>query len=329
VKVEVSYFTSGLTWTMDYVSVADPEEEAMHFTGYVRVYNRSGEEYEDAEVRLIVGNIHLVEKIADLARQRGLPAPALDSMEGIALRRDAAKASFAEAERMMRVQEAPKQIVKEGISEYFMFSVSGEETIANGWSKRMLAVESERTKFDIRYRLRVHQYGPRPVRFFVWKNDADHGLGESPLPDGLVRVFRDNGRDGLSFLGQQLIRYVPAKADIEINLGPDDLVVYERRKAKVERRNFQFRNGHVVGWDEDTQWVGTIRNYRTKPIRFELHRQWPGHVEFSSELPTRLFDYQTVLADFDVAARGRTPYPFTVVTRYGTRATQSKVFLAD
>ena len=31
----------------------------------VRVYNRSGEEYEDAQVRLIVGKINLVEKIAD------------------------------------------------------------------------------------------------------------------------------------------------------------------------------------------------------------------------------------------------------------------------
>ena len=229
----------------------------------------------------------------------------------------------------MRVQEAPKQIVKEGISEYFMFSVSGEETILNGWSKRMLAVESEHTKFDILYRMRAHQYGPRPVRFFLWKNDADHGLGESPLPDGLVRVFRENGRDGLAFLGQQLIRYVPAKADIEINLGPDDLVVYERRKTKTERLSFQFRHGHVSGWDERVQWVGTIRNYRKKPIRFELHRQWPGHVEYESEHPTRLFDYQTIVADFDLGARSRKPYPFTVTTRHGTRATQNKIFLKE
>ena len=39
--------------------------------------------------------------------------------------------------------------------------------------------------------------------------------------------FRDNGKDGLSYLGQQVVRYVPIKAEIEVNLGPDDLVVYE------------------------------------------------------------------------------------------------------
>ena len=35
VKVEVSYFTSGLTWSMDYVAIADPGETALKFRGYV------------------------------------------------------------------------------------------------------------------------------------------------------------------------------------------------------------------------------------------------------------------------------------------------------
>ena len=75
VKVEVTYFTSGLTWQMDYVAIADPDETAMDFRGYVRVFNNSGEEYENAEVRLIVGTINLVEKIADLAKRHGLTVP--------------------------------------------------------------------------------------------------------------------------------------------------------------------------------------------------------------------------------------------------------------
>ena len=141
----------------------------------------------------------------------------------------------------------------------------------NGWSKRMQAVEADDAKFEIVYRMRAHQYGPRPVRFFLWKNDAEHKLGESPLPDGRVNVFRENGSDGLSFLGQQVIRYVPIKAEIEVNLGPDDLVVYETRRVSTERLNFHYLPNpeRVDGWDERTAWVDTIRNYRTKPIVFE------------------------------------------------------------
>jgi hypothetical protein len=40
----------------------------MNIEGFVRVTNNSGEEYEDAQVRLVVGTINLVEKIAQLAQ---------------------------------------------------------------------------------------------------------------------------------------------------------------------------------------------------------------------------------------------------------------------
>ena len=248
VAVEVSYFTSGLTWRMDYVAVCNKAEELMDFRGHVRVFNNSGEEYENADVRLIVGTINLVEKIAELARRRGIPVPAPGTMLDSALRRDSAKRSFSRAEKVAISGVAgAKAIVKEGLSEYFMFTVEGTETIKNGWSKRMRAVKADDAKFAIVYRMRTHQYGPRPVRFFIWRNDSGHKLGDSPLPDGQVRVFRENGQDGLSYLGQQLIRYVPIKASIEVNLGPDDLVVYETRKTSTERFNFTFKHARVIG----------------------------------------------------------------------------------
>ena len=76
VKMEVTYFTSGLTWNMDYVSITDPDEAKMDLKGYVRVYNRSGESYPNAQIRLIVGKINLVEKIRALAQKDGYDKPA-------------------------------------------------------------------------------------------------------------------------------------------------------------------------------------------------------------------------------------------------------------
>ena len=327
VKVEVSYFTSGLTWSMDYEATTDDAEERMDLDGFVRVYNSSGEEYENAEIRLIVGTINLVEKIADLARRQGIPMPQAESRDFRRMRAEGAKAAFSAADE---VREA-KEVVKEGLSEYFMFSVSGRETVRNGWSKRMRAVRAQNKPFSIVYRMRAHQYGPRPVRFFLWTNDEAHGLGDAPLPDGIVRVFRRDRRDALAFLGAQAVRYVPIGAPIEVNLGPDDLVVYETARSSTERLNFSFRTSgnreYVVGWDERVHWVDTVRNYRGKPIRFELQRVWDGDVEFSSEMETSLFDYRTTEAAFDVAARDRAAYPATVLTHHGSNARQSRVLL--
>src|SRR5213080_1027415 len=80
--VQITYFTSGITWSADYVCIANKDETKMGFEGFVRVSNHSGEEYEDAQVRLVVGTINLVEKIAQLAQQSG---KRLDEMEGAEL----------------------------------------------------------------------------------------------------------------------------------------------------------------------------------------------------------------------------------------------------
>src|SRR5271157_3189175 len=55
--IEITYFTSGISWSADYLCTANPAETEMGFEGFVRVYNNSGEEYEDAQVRLVVGRI--------------------------------------------------------------------------------------------------------------------------------------------------------------------------------------------------------------------------------------------------------------------------------
>ena len=54
--------------------------------------------------------------------------------------------------------------------------------------------------FKIQYRYRPPEYGDQLVRMYLLTNDKESKLGTTPLPDGTVRVFRQNGRDGLSFL---------------------------------------------------------------------------------------------------------------------------------
>ncbi|MHC4850184.1 MAG: hypothetical protein ACYTEG_17280, partial [Planctomycetota bacterium] len=161
------------------------------------------------------------------------------------------------------------------------------------------------------------------------KNDPEHKLGDAPLPDGRIRVFRRNASDGMSFLGEQLVRYVPIKADIEVNLGADDLVVYERRQNGTTRSNFTHHGPHeqVVGWDERTDWVDRISNFRGKPIVFELRRVWAGDVDFSSEIDSTLFDFRTVEATFQVGTRAKVSYPQRVLTRHGRNRKQNRVAL--
>src|SRR5262245_56827211 len=126
--IQIAYFTSGITWSADYMAIADKDENALSVDGFVRITNNSGEEYEAAQVRLVVGTINLVEKIAQLAKIPMGQVAKLSNGE----RYDYAKGAYFDA--MSRVKsesgavgtpegERKKEIIKEGLSEYFIYTV--------------------------------------------------------------------------------------------------------------------------------------------------------------------------------------------------------------
>jgi len=329
--VEVSYFTSGISWNADYVMITDPEETQMSLDGYVTVVNHSGEDYEGAQVRLVVGVVNLVEKIAQLARGKP-PAAGLarNALRGWAMNRAIATAEQAATAPGEKGEAAPR-IVKEGLSEYFIFTVEGRQTVRNGWSQRMVSFKARQVPFDILYRYRPHQYGPRPVRFFILANDTEHKMGESPLPDGVIRVFRDNGRDGLAYYTAQSTKYIPIKEKIELNVGTDDQIVYERSVLDVARSDFIFDHTPpvVVGWNELRKWQEEIRNYQARAIKVEIRHVLGGHVEFAMEDSPKLFDYHTVEYVVEVPARKTQRWESNGLFRLGRNQKQDRVQLAE
>ena len=331
VKFQVTYFTSGLSWSADYVLVANGEETQMSFDGYVEIRNNSGEDYEGAQVRLVVGVVNLVEKIEELARRGLLPERTELSLEKDRSAEERALFEVldsGDAVHLMNAVETPPEIVKEGLSEYFIYTVAGEHTIPHQWSQRLLSFQARQAKFDVLYRIRPDQYGERPVRFFMLKNDEEHKLGTTPLPDGLVRVFRDNGRDGLAFLGQQPVTYVPIKSDIELKLGVDDRVAWELRPMSVARSNFTFGDNppRVVGWNQAFNCRDQVRNGRPKPIRVELRHVLTGDVDLRAE-GAKLVDFQTVEFAFEVPAEQVRGWEFSYVQHLGTNAKQDRIRL--
>ena len=337
VKVEVSYFTSGISWSADYVMITDAAESKATFDGYVTVVNNSGEDYEGAQVRLVVGTINMVEQIRLLAegsqpqgRSSGFGGGAMRPETKVALKVMNTAEAFKEAGDKSGF-EAPPQVIKEGLSEYFIFTVEGRQTVKNGWSQRMISFQAKDAPIEILYRYRPHQYGDRPVRFFILANDKDHKMGESPLPDGQIRVFRENGQGGLSFYVTQSTKYIPIKEKIELNVGKDDQIVYERVVKDVARDNFVYdeaaRVPPVVGWDEMRQWREEVRNYRPKPIKLEIRHVLQGDVEFSMKTPgLKLYDFHTAEYTLEVVP-GKKTYDSEGTFHLGRNTKQNEVRL--
>jgi hypothetical protein len=345
--IEITYFTSGISWSADYVLIANRDETQVGFEGFVRVHNNSGEEYEDAQIRLVVGKINLVEKIAKLARISSEEVSEMDEEDFSEWGKTAVRHAFnMPMPTDSPATEMPKGIIKEGLSEYFIYTIEGTETIANGWSKRMRSLAPVDVPLKIQYRYREAEYGPQLVRMYLMRNDVESKLGTTPLPDGVMRVFRDNGRDGLSFLMTQTIKYIAIGDKIELNLGPDPEVIFELIKLKVWRDNIWLRvggtnvyrrvdvpeiqiqvNSSVVGWHDHTIYTQRVRNFSGKPVDLEVRRTLVGHVNFRSQLNVTNHDFRTVQYTATVPAGEQADLLYEVVVRQGRNAKQSNVTL--
>ncbi len=350
--IEITYFTSGITWSADYVCIADKNEKQLGFEGFVRVHNNSGEEYEDARVRLVVGTINLVEKIAQLAQVNLGDVGRMEEGQKHYWGKLAAKKSME-----LPAIDAPatpttspaheKEIIKEGLSEYFIYSIEGTETIRNGWSKRMRSLEAGVVPMKFQYRYRPVEYGDQLVRMYLLANNRESKLGTTPLPDGIVRVFRDNGRGGLSYLTAQRVKYIPIGDKIELNLGADPNVIFELIKLRSARDEIWMQingadvfrkvgggvqvevNSSVAGWDDREVYSQRIRNYTAKPIEVEIRRSFPGHVLFRSLLGPTLFDFQTVQFTSAIAPGKKADLLFEIVRHQGRNAKQNNVSLTE
>jgi len=277
VPVEITYLTSGLSWRAFYMGTLTEDENAMRLQAYVRVMNNSGEDYENAQTRLIVGKIHLLDQIAELARRQyphGRPGEVRRLEEERMKRRPTRERAGVRA--MMRAEAAPKEIRKEGLSEYFLYTIEGKETIPTGWSKRLLSFKAEKVPVVNLYKYDERRYGNSVVRFLSFKNDTEHDLGDTPIPGGMLKVYRDVGDKGhLSYTGQSSFKYIPVDEDVELNLGPVADVVVEPTLMDFKTENYRFnRHRNISGWDEVRKFKVEVRNTRDIGVKIEIKRRF-------------------------------------------------------
>ncbi len=316
IPVEIRYFTSGITWAADYMGIANEDETKLDITGYVRVTNNSGEVYDNAQTRLVVGKINLVEKIADLARR----PPPVEAAGHYAQRnlkeREEIRAKF--DERLERAEgrkgdgkgagderEAgkPKEVIKEGLSEYFLFTIEGREDIKDKEPKRLVALKVAEVPLESIYKLSDRSGDQVFTKFYRFKNtklfdeqgkekklSAMENLGLSPLPNGMVRLFSEYKSKDLAYVGGTETKYVPIGDRVEVNVGPDkDITIHRRLKdqkiSNVVVRQYKRRLDNdfvlyhdLVDYDETFFYEEELVSGKPVVAKVEVERQFDANV---------------------------------------------------
>jgi len=330
VPVEITYLTSGIHWRAFYVGTLAADEKTMRLRGYVRVTNNSGEDYENARIRLIVGKIHFLDRISRLANRSypyGRPdeMPTLQAEAGLAPKRMLMKTAEAAMPAMANQVMARKEIIKEGLSEYFLYTIEGTETIPTGWAKRLPSFDVRDVPVVSLYKFEQQRYGDLPIRFLGFKNDKAHKLGDTPIPGGAIRVFRlvDDARH-LSYEGRSGFKYIPVGEDAELNLGAVRNLIVTPVLMAYRTDHYTFdKKGQVAGWDEIRTFRITVKNTRAVAARLEIKRNFNTDIwdiknsgdygKFEKE------DKNTVKYTLQLPPRSNQVFEYTLTTYQGSR----------
>ncbi|MHC4463660.1 MAG: DUF4139 domain-containing protein [Planctomycetota bacterium] len=328
VPVEITYLTSGLSWRAFYMGTLTEDEKAMRLKGYVRVTNNSGEDYENAQARLIVGKIHILDQIADLARRQfpyGRPGVTVPTETYTKLREESGYLRTRAWADVSDLLGRPKEIKKEGLSEYFLYTIEGTETIPTGWSKRLLSFDVDEVPVINLYKYEQERYGNFVVRFLSFKNDKEHKLGDTPIPGGMLKVYRNvDEQEHLGYVGQSNFKYIPVDEDVELNIGPVADVVVEPTLMDYRTENYRFdRRGNITGWDEIRKFKIEVRNTRELGVKVEIQRNFNTpywKLEKSGEFDKfEKVDLDTVKFTLILEPRSAKKFEYTLTTYQGVR----------
>jgi len=331
VPFEITYFTSGLNWRAFYIGTLAEDEKSMQLHGYVRVGNNSGEDYENAQTRLIVGKVHILDQIAELAKRQypynrpGGP-PIIErwahirDVDGDAIALYNGTETVQLDARFLKLR--PREIKKEGLSEYFLYTIEGTETIADKWSKRLLSFKAEDIKVKSLYKYDEERWGPQTIRFVAFTNDEEHNLGQTPIPNGNVKIYNQaDSQEYLSYVGGTDIKYIPVNEEVELNLGPARLVKFEPTLTDFKTENYVYdRKGNIAGWDEMRTWKIEITNTRELPIELEITRGFgTTYWTLQSNTPYEKHDATHARFEVNLEPRSKRAFGYMVITYHGLR----------
>lgn len=337
VPFEITYFTSGIGWRASYMATLSPDEKTMELQGYVRVQNRSGEEYAKAQTRLIVGKINLLEQIRSLAQRRY----AFDK-PGRFVRPPADEGGFNDDDNDFGDNDfgdngkkpgegkgggrGPKAIKRQGLSEYFLYTIEGTETIPNQWAKRLPSFTTKKIPVVNLYKYDPDMYGNEQVRRFLsFKNDKDHKLGQTPIPGGQLRAFRTtDAKQHLAYIGASSFKYIPVKEDVELDLGAVRNVIVDGKQMKLEKEKYLFDGrGNINGWDVVRTNQTTVKNTRNLPARVQITwNMGDQYWDLKHDLKPAEYekvDLKTVRFTVELPARSKKVFTTTIREYYGKR----------
>ncbi len=303
-NAELAYVTNGFSWNADYNLVLPEKGSTLDVVGWVSVKNESGKTFENANIKLMAGDVQRIQP----------PQPAMMA-KGMAMREMAMDAA------------APPQVTEKSFDEYHLYSIARQVTLRDRETKQIEFARAQgvnSTRFYVYDGSGMSPYsGPMPfygegeyggaegnkkvASYVEFKNSKENHMGIA-LPKGRVRFYRADGEQ-LQFVGEAEMDHTPKDETLRFQLGFAFDLVGERKRTNFTgqtRRNEMSETFEIK-----------VRNRKTEPaeIRVVEHMLRYANWEIKgNDIPFSKLNAQT--AEFRVALKPDEEKVLTYTVRY-------------
>lgn len=211
-RIEARYLTRGINWKTNYILVLNDKDDRADLSGWVSIDNRSGATFRNARLKLVAGDVNLVEEVIQM--KQILRAP---------------------------MAEATPQFAEQELFEYHIYTLERPINIKDNQTKQISLLFANNISTKKEYVLKGSQYyykskygeivtNQKVAVFVEFLNNKENNLG-IPLPKGIMRVYKYDHDNSLQFIGENTIDHTPKNEKIRIRLGDAFDVVASKKQT--------------------------------------------------------------------------------------------------
>lgn len=285
-EMEVAYLTGGLSWSADYVLTLNADDTIGDLTGWVTITNNSGVTFENAELKLVAGDVNQVSN-------QVLYYDTFMRTEKSAM---AAAPAFGES----------------SLFEYHLYKLAFPTTVKDSQTKQIqlltaadIPVEKQYVFGRIPGSNRYWGYSDKVQVVLRLENSEENNMG-MPLPEGRVRVNKADVDGSLEFIGEDTIDHTPKDEEITLYIGDAFDITGERINTKMTSVGSNSR--------QDSYRI-ELKNHKDEAIQVHVVESMASGTYriLSSSHTYEVVDAQTIEFVVDVPADGQTDITYDVL----------------
>ncbi|MFC1615588.1 DUF4139 domain-containing protein [Patescibacteria group bacterium] len=251
--VQTSYLTNGITWSADYVAQVNADDSKIDLKGWTTINNRSGADYPNAKLKLVAGDVNIVEQ--DYKRQ---------------------DVYYEEEMAMPMAAPTAGGFAEESFFEYHLYSLSRKTNLLDKQEKQISLLNAKNVEVDKQFIFDDWKDGENVRVELVMENKESKGLG-MPLPKGIVRVYKADSEGQSQFLGEDNIDHTPKDEEVRIYVGNAfDIVVEKTITESKSAGGFLDFGGSCTVEDIEVE----VRNHKDEDVVvYVFQNSWGRNVE--------------------------------------------------